>query len=529
MTDVTLTPQRQIARAAGTVMLAFVLSNLVGLARQILVARAFGTGMEMEAFNAANRVAETLFNLVAGGALASAFIPTFTSLLAKEDEARAWRLASSVANLVLLILILLAGLAALFAPQIVRLVLAPGFAADPAKEALTVRLMVLMLPSAVIFGVSGLVMGVLNSRQVFLVPALTPAMYQIGLIFGVLVLAPGMGITGLAWGVVIGASLHLLLQMPSLLRQRGAYHLTLGWAMPEVREVARLMGPRLLGVAVVQLNFWVNTRIASTQPEGSVTGLVLGFTLMLMPQAAIAQSIAIAALPTLSAQYALGKLDELRRSLAASLRGVLLLSIPAAAGLILLRTPLITALYQREAFDVHSTELVGWALLWYSAGLVGHCVVEVMARAFYAMHDTRTPVAVGVLAMSLNVALSYLFSAWFKSLGWAPHGGLALANSVATALEMVGLLFLMRRKLGGLEGGKVLAAAGYASLGTLAMSLGIWLFRGAAVGYPAWLEAALGIALGGVVYCLVTLVAGVGEVRLALRLVSKRLFPSRIA
>lgn len=510
-------------------MLAFVLSNLVGLARQILVARAFGTGMEMEAFNAANRVAETLFNLVAGGALASAFIPAFTSLLAKEHEARAWRLASAVANLVLLILILLAGLAALFAPQIVRLVLAPGFAADPAKEALTVRLLVLMLPSAVIFGVSGLVMGVLNSRQVFLVPALTPAMYQLGMIFGVLVLAPSMGITGLAWGVVVGASLHLLLQVPALLRQRGAYHPVLGWNIPEVREVARLMGPRLLGVAVVQLNFWVNTRIASQQPEGSVTGVVLGFTLMLMPQAAIAQSIAIAALPTLSAQYALGKLNELRASLAASLRGVLLLSVPASLGLILLRYPLVTALYQRGEFDAHSTELVAWALMWYSAGLVGHCVVEIMARAFYAMHDTRTPVAVGALAMSLNVAFSYLFSGWFARVGWAPHGGLALANSLATALEMAGLLYLMRRKLGGLEGGRILQAVLYAGVGTLVMGLLIRLFQASAHELPAWLEASLGIVLGGGIYAVALLVMGVAEVRAVQGLLRRALFPSRRA
>jgi putative peptidoglycan lipid II flippase len=349
-------------------------------------------------------------------------------------------------NWIFVILILAAILAAVFAPWIVHNILAPGFASDPAKEALTVSLLRLMLPSAVFFGLSGLVMGVLNSHQKFFIPALAPSMYQIGMIIGVLLLAPYLGIYGLAWGVVIGSILYFGLQIPSLLRLKPKYFPTFGLKNPDVREVIRLFGPRLLGVAVVQLNFWVNVRIASQQPEGSITGVVFAFALMLMPQAAIAQSIAIAAMPTFSAQVALGKLSEMRSSLAASLRGVLLLSIPAALGLILLREPLVTLLYQRGEFDERSTELVAWALLWFAVGLVSHAVVEILARAFYALHDTKTPVLIGILAMSLNVVFSYAFSALFTRLGWMPHGGLALANSIATTLEMAGLLILMRRK-----------------------------------------------------------------------------------
>ena len=434
------------------VTLAFVLSNLAGLARQILVANAFGTSADMEAFNAANRISETLFNLVAGGALGSAFIPTFTSLLARGKKEGAWQLASSIANLILLILTITAVLAAVFAPQIVRYVIAPGFAGDPAKEALTITLTRLMLPSAVLFGISGLVMGMLNSHQIFFIPALTPSMYQIGMILGVTLLSPKMGIYGLAWGVLIGAALHLILQIPLLFRQGGSYRMSLGLKSQDVREVARLMGPRLLGVAVVQLNFWINVRLASSQPEGSVTAIQLAFALMLMPQAAIAQSIATAALPTFSAQVANKKLGEMRNSLSATLRGILLLSIPASLGLMLLRKPIVTLLYQRGEFTAYSTELVAWALLWYAAGLIGHAMVEILARAFYALHDTKTPVIVGLITMSLNVLFSYMFSREFMKMGWMPHGGLALANTLATALEMVALVILMRRRLGGLNG-----------------------------------------------------------------------------
>jgi len=491
---------RQIARAASLVTTAFIISNLTGLIRQILVANAFGTSDAMEAFNAANRISETLFNLVAGGALGSAFIPTFTSLLAKEKRQDAWKMASSISNLVLIVLTLIAALAALFAPQVVRHLLAPGFASDPAKEALTISLTRLMLPSAVLFGISGLVMGVLNSCQVFFIPALTPAMYQIGMIFGVTVLSPRMGIQGLAWGVLIGATLHLLLQLPILFKQRLNYSLTFGLDSPDVREVARLMGPRLLGVAVVQLNFWINVRLASLQPSGSVTAIQVAFALMLMPQAAIAQSIATAALPTFSAQYAKDKLDEMRASLSATLRGILLLSIPASLGLVLLRKPIVAFLYQRGEFTAYSTELVAWALLWYGIGLVGHAMVEILARAFYALHDTKTPVFIGIAAMSLNVLFSFTFSALFRKLGWMPHGGLALANTLATGLEMIGLILIMRLRLNGLSGRKIWKGILKAIGAGLLMAGAIQGFLAITPNNTNWILAIGGILTGLIVY-----------------------------
>lgn len=518
---------RQIARAAGTVMLAYVISTITGLARQMLVAGAFGTGPEMEAFSAANRVSETLFLLVAGGALASAFIPTFTGLLARSDRDRAWRLASVVLNWVVLIMAATTLLAAWLAPQIVRYILAPGFSADPAKEALTIALTRLMLPSAVIFSISGLLMGVLNAHQVFLAPALAPGMYQLGLIFGATVLAPRLGIFGLGWGVLIGAGLYLGLQIPSLIRLRGKYSLTLGKDDPAFTEVTRLLAPRLLGVAVVQLNFWINTRLASLQMEGSVAAIVIAFSLMLMPQAAIAQAVATAAMPTLSEQFALGRLDQVRASLSASLRGVLFLSIPASLGLVLLRQPIIVLLFQRDQFDARSTTLVAWALLWYAAGLVGHCLVEILARAFYALHDTRTPVFIGASAMLLNVIFSYALSEVFARIGWMPHGGLALANTLATTLEAAGLWIWMHRRLAGLEGRQLLLATGKGAVATAAMGVFLagWLWLTA--GHSAWLSGGGGVLLGALVYGLALLATGASEPRRLLRLVADRLRASR--
>ncbi len=503
-------------------MAAFALSNLVGLARQILISRAFGTDQAIDAFYAASTYPDLIFSLVAGGALASAFIPTFTGFLAKDDRSSAWMLASSINNLILIILTALSILSAVFSPQIIRYILAPDF--SPSQQALAASLLRVLLISPAIFGISGLLMGILNAHQRFLLPALAPSMYWIGMIFGLLFLAPSMGIFGLAWGAVLGAAFHLLVQIPDLVKLPArAYHLTLGFDNPAVREVGRLMGPRLLGVAVVQLNFVVNVIIASGLAEGSLSAIKYAWQVMTMPQVVIAQAIAIAALPTFSAQAALGNNDHMRSSLAATLRGVLFLSFPASLGLILLRQPLIAALFQRGTFDTRSTDLVAWALLWYAAGLVGHNIVEVLSRAFYALHDTKTPVFVGAAAMTLNVVLSFAFAALFSSIGWMPHGGLALSNSLATALEGTTLFILMRRRLNGIEGKSV--ADGF--LRALAASLGMTIFlvvwMQAFGSLNRWVVALGGVAIGAVVYAAAVWSLKVPEIKTLTAAVSNRI------
>ncbi len=511
MDETNQSANRQIARAAGTVMFAFVLSTLAGLVRQVLVTQAFGTKPQMDAFNAASTYPDLVFNLIAGGALASAFVPTFTGLLEKKEQRAGWLLASSILNLIVLILTIISALSAVFAPLIVQNILAPDF--SPQQQELTASLLRILLFAPVIFGASGLVMGILNSHQVFLWPALAPSMYGIGLILGVLFFVPFLGIHGLAWGGVLGAALHFGVQFPALLRlPQRRYVPTLGLHLASVRNVARLMGPRLLGVAIVQLNFVVNTILASGQPPGSLTAIKVAWAVMAMPQVVIAQAIAIAALPTFSAQVARGRLDEMRSSLAATLRGILFLSLPASLGLILLRRPIIATLFQRGAFDLHSTDLVAWALLWYGVGLVGHSVVEIVSRAFYALHDTKTPVFIGTIAMSLNVIFSLAFSSIFIRFGWAPHGGLAFANSLATALEMGGLVFIMRKRLSGLNDPAILTGLAHAGTAGLGMGIVIWLWINIAGSWSFWVEALGGIALGVTVYGAILLALRVPEV-----------------
>lgn len=518
---------RRLARDAGTVMIAILLGQIFSLLSSILITRAFGTGVQNEAFNAANRLPDILYQLIAGGALASAFVPTFTALLLHKKQTQAWKLASAIANIITLIFIALGVVVIIFAPWVVRHILAPGFTADPEKFALTVDLVRIQMAAPIFFGVSGLMMGILNAHRSFLWPALAPMMYSIGKILGVLLLAPSMGVHGLAIGVVVGAFFHGLIQLPALLKlPERKYTPSLGLKMPDVREVARLMGPRVLGVAFVQLNFLVNTRLASLQPLGSVTAIAVGFALMMIPEAAIAQALAIAALPAFSEQVASGKIPEMRASLSTLLRWVLFLAVPASLGLILLRVPLVTVIYQRGQFDSASTQLVAWALLWYAAGLVGHSVVEIVSRAFYALYDTKTPVLVGIGAMSLNVALNFLLSGLFLRWGWQPHGGLALANSIATFLEMLVLLFFMRKRLGGLENKRVMNGLLSALFGGGTMALALWGWLQLTSTASAWLSALGGIAVGGVVYLAVLLLLRVPELKTALLGIKSKLIKS---
>jgi len=510
----------QIARAAGLVMALFVVSRALGLLREMVISHQFGTGGDLDAYLAAFRLPDILFQIVAGGALASAFIPTFAAYLAQGDEQGAWRLASAVINLVFIITAGLSLLAALFAPWLAETVIVPGFA--PERQALTARLMRLMLVTPAVFGVSGVVMGVLNARQHFLLPALAPILYNLGIIAGALVLAPSMGVRGLALGVVAGALGHLLVQVPGLLRHGLRYSPVLGLHDPGVHEVGRLMLPRVAGLAAVQVNFLVTTILASGLATGSLAALNYAWLLMLLPQGIFAQSVATAAFPTFSAQAARQQRTEMRSTLSATLRAVLYLIIPAAAGLLILRGPLVEIIFQRGAFTAGSTEMVAWALGFYVLGLPAHALVEIVVRAFYAMHDTKTPVVVGVAAMGLNVILSLALIAAFQSAGWMPHGGLAASNSIATTMEMAVLLFLIRRRLGGLEGRQMaysLVRISGATATMAAVAGGVaWVLSGRSV----WLVVALAVASGGLVYAGLSLLVGSPEPRAVWRMVRSR-------
>ena len=489
---------RELAGATGMVAAAMIASRVLGLFRNTIVGATFGAGPELDAFTAAQRLPETLFVLVAGGALGSAFIPVFAGFLSRGEREHAWKLASGVANLLVVVSLAVSAVAFVLAPQISRHLLMPG--ATVSQQMLTASLMRIMLATVAVFGISGLVMGVLNAHQHFLLPALAPSMYNLGIIAGALFLTRWYGVYGLAWGTVLGTALHLAVQVPGLARVAARYYL-IGWGAPGVGEVLSLMGPRVLGLAIVQVNFWVNNALASGMAEGSIGVLTWGFQLMLMPQAVIAQSTATAVFPSLSVMFAKDDMDGFRRVLSGALRSVLYLAIPATVGLVVLAEPIVRLLYEYGNWSAESTLATAWALQFWAIGLVAHCAVEVLVRAFYALHDTRTPVLIGGGAMLLNVLFSLLFIRFVGVPGELAHGpfaGLALANSTATALEMIGLWVLLGRRLGGMDGRAVWDTVWKAGVASLLMGALIYGVRIALAGRAAFLT--VGIAgLGGLV------------------------------
>lgn len=508
---------RQVAKAATLVMALFVVSRVLGLVRQMVIGTLFGTSGDLDAYVAAARIPEMIFLVVAGGALGSAFIPAFTDHLAREDRTGAWRLASAVVNLALIVLTFAAGLMAVFAPLLARTVIAPGF--DLPQQALTASLLRLMLISSVIFGASGIVMGALNAHQHFLLPALASSVYNLSIIGGAALLGPRMGVRGMAVGVVVGAALHLLIQVPGLLRHGARYVPTLGLDDPSVREVGRLMAPRVLGTAVTQLNFVVNINLASRMGEGAVSAIYYAWLLLMLPLGVFAQAVGTAAFPTFAEQVARGERAEMRGTLAATLRAVFSLSLPATVGLLVLGRPLVGLLFERGAFEASSTEAVAWALAFYALGLVGHAGLEIVARAFYALHDTFTPVWVGGLAMGLNVALSLTLPGLFGVAGRPPYAGLALANSVSTLLELVVLMVLIRRRMGGLEGRRTLVAFAKSGLAALVMGVVLLVWQAMLPGAGALVLGGGGVVLGTAVYMGAALLLRVEELRTVVRLV----------
>jgi len=510
----------RIARAATLVMALFVLSRLLGLGRQMIVGALFGTSGDLDAYLAANRITETVFLIVAGGALGSAFIPTFADHLTQDNQAAAWELASAVINLTLIVMTALVGLIAVFAPALVRTVIAPGF--DAALQHLTVRLLRIMLITPIVFGVSGVLMATLNAHQHFLLPAFAPSIYNLSIIGGAVALGPRLGVVGIAIGVVIGSLLHLLVQVPQVLRYGARYAPTLSLRNPSVREVGRLMAPRVLGTAVAQLNLVINNSLATRMGEGAVSAINFAWMLMLLPQGVFAQAVGTAAFPTFAEQVARGEREKMRETLSATLRGILFLSIPATVGLVAVGQPIVSLLFERGAFESGSTDAVAWALTFFALGLVGHAGLEIVARAFYALHDTFTPVWVGGLTMALNVILSLTLPSLFASASLEPYGGLALANSLATLLEFVVLLVLIQRRLNGIEGRRMGRTIAKSSLAALMMALALLGWQAALRDAGAVLRGGGGIVVGLGTYLVAALLLRCEELQTVARIARQR-------
>jgi len=484
-----------LAGASLIIAASYVVSNLAGFAARAIVNARFGTDVEQDAFRLAFNIPDLLFNLLAGGALASAFIPTYTGRLAANEHAQARALALRVMLLTATIIGVVGALAALAAPTIVDAFVAPGLPAE--GRALTAELMRIMLLSTLIFAVSGLCMGILQSNGNFLAPAIAPVLYNGGQIFGAAVLAVPFGAHGLAWGVVIGAVAHLLVQLPGVLRALRASpaagaqtHVS-----DDLRYILRVMPLRMIGSGAVYMNNIVRDNLASRVSAGAVSALNSAFATMILPQAVIAQAIGAALFPTISAHAARGDREAFANTLARATNVVIALAVPATAGLLVLGEPLIALLFQRGRFDAQASQAVGAALAMSGLGLVGHCVLELMTRAFYALKDNRPPVLLGVASVAVNIGLSLALLPIAAQWTSMPFIALAASNSIATTLETAVLFALLARRTPGLRvRGALLETARslVASTGMALVALGV--LRALGSGAPATI-----IALGAAV------------------------------
>jgi len=500
---------RVLVTASLILTIAALASRLLGWIRLLVIGSQFGVSRELDAYFAAFRIPDAIFQLVVAGALSAALIPVFSSYRARGQDAEAWQLASSVINLVLIALAAFSLVMAIFAPFFVPII-APGF--DAPTTELTIRMTRVMLLSPVLIGMGAVVTGILNSYQQFTVPSIAPLVYNLAIIAAAIFLAPIMGVEGLAVGVAIGSLAHLAVQLPNLARVGQRYDLTIGLSHPGVRRVAWLMGPRTLGLAAGQINFLVSTVLASGLPEGSLTAYNYAFQLSQIPVGVIGVSIAVALFPTLSQDAAMGRLGEIRRQVGNAVRVLVFVAAPLTAIMVVLREPLTSVFYQYGLFSQSATDRTATALLFFAIGLVGHIVVHVLTRAFYAMQDTKTPVAWAIIAVAINVPLMSIL------VGPMGVAGLALALSISSILEVIGLLWFLRRKIESIDEAAiirtVLRSAAAAAVGAAIMLGGLVVAEGTAPGL-------LDDAVGRLVVLLVLSAAGIAAFMLvasALRL-----------
>ena len=462
-------------RSAGLVSIAVFMSRITGLVREMLMASLFGAGPENDAFNLGFRIPNLTRDLFAEGALSSAFVPTFTEYLATKSKEEAARLANLVATALIMVVGGFCLLGVIFAPALVNL-LAHGFHNVPGKFELAVTLTRIMFPFLLLVALAAQAMGVLNACNQFGVPAMASTFFNIGSVgFGLIVgyvIGPHIGIghiQGMAVGVVLGGALQLAWQVPSLWRSGFKFHPSIDWSHPGVKHILQLMGPAILGNAATQINVMVNTNFASAT-DGAVTWLNCAFRFMQLPLGIFGVAIASATLPYISRSVTSGNMGEFRGTLSRSLGMVFLLTIPSSIGLAVLGHSIIGAIYQGYKFKVYDTDQTAIALSCYAIGLAGYAALKVLSPSFYALGDAKTPVVISLLSILINLAFSWTLTR-YTHLG---HAGLALSTSAVALFGFFAQFMILRTRIGGIYGRKLLATVIRISIASIAMGFAIF-------------------------------------------------------
>ena len=489
---------RRIATAATVILLAYALSRVLGYVRAVVIARTFGTSHDLDLYFVAFRVPDLLFNLLLAGAISSAFIPVLSEHLARGEGERARQVAQRVLNLS--VLILTAGALVLFAlaPLFVQLT---AFGYSAGDQARIVELTRILLLQPIFLGAGGMVIGVLTAHQRFFAQALAPLCYNGAIIVAAGVFAPHSGVGALAWGVVVGAVLHLGIQVPSLWRTGWRPARSLGLGDEGVRKVGRLMLPISLGLAAAQVNFFADTTLATQLPHGRLAALNYADTVAQVPLGTFSQALAFVLFPFLARDAALGALDRIRRRTALAVRLNIFTLVPASVGLAVLSLPIVVLLFQHGRFTPGSSLQTALPLIFFSLGITGQAVTALMVRVFYALQDVMTPLRISATVVVFNLLTNVILVHTVLA-----QAGLALGTSIAALLNAGFLSARLRRRLSGLEGRQVSgsvvrAGAGALLMGALLFAIARWtgLYEMAFGARQALLVLGL-VALGAVVY-----------------------------
>jgi putative peptidoglycan lipid II flippase len=441
----------RLARSAGLISIATLTSRIFGVVRESVMAHYFGASMQMDAFNVAFRVPNLLRDLFAEGAMTAAFVPAFTRTLTERGREQAWRLGNLVMNALVIVTGVLVVLGIVFAEPITRAIVAADFVAVPGKLELTVMLTRVMLPFLTTVAVAVAMMGMMNSLRQFFVPSLAPAMFNVATIASAFALVPvmeGLGypaIMAIAIGTLLGGVGQIVLQWPVLRREGYRYQPIVNFRDPALLQILRLMGPGTLGIAAVNINVLVNTWLA-TDEQGAVSWLGYAFRLMYLPIGLFGVSIATAVLPDVSRHAIANDRASIRSAVSRALRLMLMLNVPAMVGLVVLANPIVALIYERGHFTSYDTAATAAALIFYSPGLLGYSIVKIASPTFYSLGDSRTPVAVSMSSIGVNLALNLIL---VRFLGFR---GLALGTAIAALFNAVLLLWLLRGRLNGLDG-----------------------------------------------------------------------------
>ena len=472
---------RTLVKAAGFLMAAQLVSRLLGFLRETLMAGFFGQGSTTDAYTAAFILPDLLYVLLVGGVLGAAFIPIFSEYIAKGKEEEGWQVVSSVVNLIFLTLGLLIFIGLLFTPQFLRLMV-PGFETT-GNIGLTINLTRILLIQPLFMAVSGLIMGVLNSYKIFWPSALGAVLYNACIIFfGTILANPAKpdSISGFAIGAVVGAFASFAVQIPALRKVGVRYYPIIDWRHPGVQRFGALAVPIIISSSLNQIQVAVNSNFGSLLFPGSITAIWYSYRLFQLPVGIFAVAIAVATFPTMTEQAALKQWDKLRQTISQAVRMVIFITLPISVGMIVLRYPLIRVLFQHGYFTAQDTLTTAIPLFYFAIGISSQSVIQILPRAFYALQDTWTPVSLGIIAMVVNIIAMVLL------VGPLAHGGLAFATTIAAFVNMILLFYVLRRRLGQMDGWAMFWTSVKSLVASLFMAGVIWV-------WSEWLTPLIGI------------------------------------